>query len=119
VTDQNEPPYVDAQSLSDVETYIYEAIATLEYRGRPATESEIAAVVDLDDQTVSEVLATLTERGLLVSLPGEGELAFQPARRDWSAAPDWPGRPEVLSAVLAVAGSGRLPGLFARFRAGG
>jgi predicted transcriptional regulator len=97
MTGENEqPPYVDAQSLSDVETYVYEAIATLEYTGRPATEPEIAAVVDLDDQTVSEILARLTERGLLVRTERDGEPAFEPARRDWSAAPDWPGRPEVL-----------------------
>jgi Mn-dependent DtxR family transcriptional regulator len=97
MTTENEPPYVDAQSLSDVEAYLYEAIATLEYSGRPATEPEIAAVVDLDDQTVTEILAQLTERGLLVRRLGEqGEPAFEPARRDWSAAPDWPRRPEVL-----------------------
>jgi DNA-binding MarR family transcriptional regulator len=79
----------DVQSLSDVDTYVYESIATLEYTGRPATRGQIAAVTDLDDPALTESLASLTDRGLLVRSDGQdGDDAFEPAERGWSTAPD-------------------------------
>lgn len=81
-------PYVDAQSLTDREAHVYEAVATLEFSGRPVTPGEVAASTDLDAQTAREILHSLAERGVLVRLPG-GE-AVELARRDWSAAPDTP-----------------------------
>jgi hypothetical protein len=87
VTASNEPPHVDAQSLNDVDTYVYETIATLEYTGRPATRNEIAAVADVDDQVLDHTLTALTERGLLVRADAGGEPGYEPADRGWSAAP--------------------------------
>jgi hypothetical protein len=86
-------PYVDAQALTDLDTYVYEAVATLEYSGRPVTRAEIVAVSDLDDRTTSEVLDELTGRGVLLRTPaGDEEDVYELARRDWSAAPDSPSR---------------------------
>ena len=39
---QDRAAHIDAQSLRDVDTYIYETVATLEYTGRPATRNQIA-----------------------------------------------------------------------------
>ena len=83
-------PYVDAQSLTGREAAVYEAVATLEFSGRPVTPAEVAASTDLDAGAAGEVLQALTERGVLVRRPG-GE-AVELARRDWSAAPDTPSR---------------------------
>ena len=49
---------MDTQSLTDIDTYVYETIATLEYTGRPATRSQIAGVTDVDDQALDESLGT-------------------------------------------------------------
>jgi hypothetical protein len=81
-------PHADPLSLTDVDTYLYETIATLEYAGRPASRSEIAAAADLDDQTLDKALAELTRRGLLVQADTGGEPTFEPAERGWSAAPE-------------------------------
>jgi hypothetical protein len=88
MTEGTDRPYVDALSLSDVDTYLYETIATLEYTGRPATRAEIAAAADLDDETLDKTLAELTGRGLLVRADASREPAFEPADRGWSAAPE-------------------------------
>ena len=84
----SESPYVDAQSLRDVDTYVYETIATLEYTGRPASRSQIAAVADLDDQVLDETLDALVGRGLLSRAEAGGEPAFEPAERGWSTSPE-------------------------------
>lgn len=78
----------DTLGLTDTDTYLYETIATLEYAGRPATRSQIAAVADLDDKALDRSLAKLIRRGLLASTGADGETAFEPAYRGWSAAPD-------------------------------
>jgi hypothetical protein len=91
VTDsgQDRAPHVDAQSLRDVDTYIYETVATLEYTGKPATRDQIAGATDLDDQVLDEALGSLTRRGLLVRAgDGDDDPAFEPARRSWSTAPE-------------------------------
>jgi len=85
-------PFVDAQALSDLDAYVYEAVATLESSGRPVARAEIVAAIGLDDETTSEVLDELTERRVLVrTQTGDGD-AYDLARRDWSAAPDTPSR---------------------------
>jgi hypothetical protein len=81
-------PHVDAQSLNDIDTYVYETIATLEYTGRPATRREIADAADLDDQVLDETLTALVERGLLVEVETAGKQGYEPASRDWSVAPE-------------------------------
>jgi hypothetical protein len=83
----------DIQSITDVDTYVYETIATLEYTGRPATRSEIAAAADLDDRTLDACLTTLVDHGLVVRAGDgpAGEPAFEPDDRGWSTAP-WQAR---------------------------
>jgi hypothetical protein len=85
-------PYVDAQTFTDLDAYVYEAIATLEYSGRPATLAEIVAVSDLDDQTAGGVLDQLTGQGALLRRQGDDGETYELARRDWSAAPETPSR---------------------------
>jgi hypothetical protein len=89
MTSDSGRPYVDAQTLTNVDTYVYETIATLEYTGKPATRSQIAAVADLDDQVLDESLSSLVDRSLIVQMDArDGEPAFEPAERGWSTAPD-------------------------------
>jgi len=81
---------LDTQSLTDVDTYVYETIATLEYTGRPVTRGQIAAVTDLDDQALDESLDNLTGHRLVRRADDgpDGEPSFEPADRGWSAAPE-------------------------------
>ncbi len=89
---EHDRSYVDAQSLTDLDTHVYEAIATLEQGGHPVTQAAIAAAAGLDDETAGQTLRGLTERGVLVrTQPGEVPV-FELARRDWSAEPRRPGR---------------------------
>lgn len=83
-------PYVDVLSLTDSDVYLYETIATLEYIGHPVTRREVAAVTDIEYDRLDHRLGVLTRRGLLVRTESGGEPAFEPARRDWSAAPERP-----------------------------
>jgi hypothetical protein len=85
----SDQPHVDSQSLSDVDLYVYETIATLEYLARPTTRAEIAAASQLTERAVGDMLESLTHRGLLVrSESGPvSEPVFEPARRGWSTAP--------------------------------
>ncbi|HUA30036.1 MAG TPA: hypothetical protein VMC03_14225 [Streptosporangiaceae bacterium] len=85
-------PFVDAQYFTDLDTYVYEAVATLEYSHSPVTGSEISAATDLDDRTTGEVLDALTEHGVLRRTQSGGKEAFELARRDWSATPERPSR---------------------------
>jgi len=90
MTGDNGLSRLDTQSLTDVDTYVYETIATLEYTGRPATRAQIAAVTDLDDEALDESLGNLTGHKLVVRTGGgaDGEPGFEPAQRGWSAAPE-------------------------------
>jgi hypothetical protein len=73
---------------TDAESYVYETIATLEFTGRPATRGEIAEATGLDRGELDQVLSTLTEQGQLTRGNIDGEPAFAPSHRGWSAAPD-------------------------------
>jgi hypothetical protein len=92
MTSESDRPFVDAQYFTDVDTYVYEAVATLEYSGSPVTGAEIVAATDLDDQTAGEVLDALTRHGVLRRTRSGGDDAFELARRDWSATPGRPSR---------------------------
>jgi hypothetical protein len=81
-----EPP-VDAQTLTDTGTVIFEAIATLEFTGRRPSRSAIAAGARLDDAVVAQALAEMTASGLLSRTEEDGDAVYAPARRDWSAQP--------------------------------
>ncbi len=94
----SEQPYVDPQGLEDQDLHLYETIITLEYLGRAVTRSEVGAAAGLSDAEADERLASLTERRLLVrSEPKSGEPEFEPARRDWSAAPGEAAGPQRLT----------------------
>ena len=81
-----EPP-VDAQTVSDAGLEIFEAIATLEYTGHRASKPAIAAATRRDQALVGETLDELTAYGLLTVTEEDGEVAYVPARRDWSTQP--------------------------------
>lgn len=83
--------HVDAQELTDVEAGVYEAIATLEYSGRPVTVAEVVSVTGLDRQTAAPIVHALAEQGVLTPADPAGG-TFRLARRDWSAAPETPSR---------------------------
>ena len=81
--------HMDTQSLTDIDTYVYETIATLEYTGRPPTRSQIAAVTDLDDQALDESLGNLTSHGLVIRTERPRRRAgLRAEQRGWSAAPE-------------------------------
>lgn len=79
---RSDRPYAEPMSMNEVEAYLYEAIATLQYIGHPVTRTEIAAVADLDDATIGPILRDMTDRGFLVQGDYGGEPAYEPARRD-------------------------------------
>jgi hypothetical protein len=80
-------PPVDAQTLTDTGTVIFEAIATLEFTGRRPSRSAIAVDARLDDAVVENALTEMTASGLLSRTEEGGEAVYMPARRDWSAQP--------------------------------
>jgi len=88
VPEPGDPPYVEPISLTDTDTYLYEAIATMEYTGQPVTRDEIKAVAGLDDATLDAALADLTQRGLLIQTTVDGRPVYEPADRGWSTSPD-------------------------------
>jgi hypothetical protein len=90
-------PDADPQRVGDPDLHIYEAIATLEYLGRPVTRAEIGTAASLDGAELDERLGSLTERGLLVRSTESGEPVFTPAQRGWSAVPDEAAGPQRLS----------------------
>lgn len=81
-------PPVDAQSVTDTDLDIFEAVATLEYTGRSPSRSAIAAAAQRDEAVVDEALNEMTARGLLTRTNQDGEPVYVPARRDWSTQPD-------------------------------
>jgi hypothetical protein len=87
----SERAHMDAQELTDVEAGVYEAIATLEYSGRPVTVAEVESVTGLDHQRADPIVHALAEQGVLAPADPAGGV-FRLARRDWSAAPETPSR---------------------------
>jgi hypothetical protein len=81
-------PYVDTQFFSELDTDVYEAVATLEYLGCRVTTDEIMEATGLEGAAAGQILDALTEHGVLRRRrTGAGD-AFELARRDWSATPD-------------------------------
>ena len=73
---------------TDADSFVYETIATLEFTGRPATRTEIAEATGLDLGELDQVLSSLTEQGRLTGGRNlDGEPAFAPSHRGWSANP--------------------------------
>jgi predicted transcriptional regulator len=88
VPEHGDPPYVEPISLTDTDTYLYEAIATMEYTGQPVTRDKIQAAAGLDDATLDAALAELTRRGLLTQTTADGGPVYEPADHGWSTAPE-------------------------------
>jgi DNA-binding transcriptional ArsR family regulator len=81
-------PYVDTQLFSELDTGVYEAVATLEYLGSSVTADEIREATGLDASAVGEILDALTEHGVLTRRHTHTGDVFELARRDWSATPE-------------------------------
>lgn len=88
MTARGRQPHVDTQTLSNTDTYVYEAVATLEYSGRQPSREAIAAAAGLGAYQLDQVLDELTSQGLLTVSQAGDELVYEPARRDWSTKPD-------------------------------
>jgi hypothetical protein len=87
-TSPDAAPWVDTQSLSDADTFIYEAVATLGFSGRPADRAGIAEASGVDDSSLDNTLAELTSRGVFTVSDGDSGPEYRIARRDWSSNPD-------------------------------
>jgi uncharacterized protein YyaL (SSP411 family) len=85
---RGDQPYVDAQTFTELDTRVYEAVATLEYAGHAVTAGEVAEAAGLDAPAADEILGALTEHGVLTRRHADGGDAFELARRDWSATPE-------------------------------
>jgi uncharacterized protein YyaL (SSP411 family) len=85
---RGDQPYVDAQTFTELDTRVYEAVATLEYAGHAVTAGEVAEAAGLDAPAADEILGALTEHGVLTRRHADGADAFELARRDWSATPE-------------------------------
>jgi DNA-binding transcriptional ArsR family regulator len=83
--------FADQLSLIGLEADVYEAVATLEYLGRPLKADDITSAtgsVSLDEPAVLAALDSLTDRGMLTVIEQDGEPVYEPAFRGWSAAPN-------------------------------
>jgi hypothetical protein len=87
-TSPDAAPWVDTQSLTDADTLIYEAVATLGFSGRHADRAGIAAASRMDDNALDKTLAELTSRGVLTVSDADRGSEYSIARRDWSSNPD-------------------------------
>ena len=84
----SEQPFPDHISLLGDEASVYEAIATLEYVGRPVDAADLVASTNLDDAVVRDSLKSLTKRGFLIEHVEDAHVFYEPAHRGWSAAPE-------------------------------
>jgi hypothetical protein len=97
MTAPGDQPFADQVSLLGMEADVYEAIATLEFLGRPVTAADITAATgsaSLHEPTVLAALQALTDRGLLTVTDTDTEPAYQPTSRGWSAAPEQASNPQ-------------------------
>src|SRR6266550_589098 len=81
---------LETQHVSDVDVYVYETVATLEYARAPVTRDQILPVTDRDNRTVSQALRRLTQWHVLLRSETDAGPCYALARRDWSVTPDIP-----------------------------
>ena len=81
-------PFADRETIVGDEATVYEAIATLEFLGRPVTLAGLAGATGFSPQRVEAALGGLTERGVVTGAGEESESDFRPATRGWSAVPE-------------------------------
>ncbi len=84
----DEEQFADQISLIGDEPNVYEAIATLEFLGKPVTSADLVSATGLDAAAVRKALRSMAERGVLVETEQEGQPVYEPAHRGWSAAPE-------------------------------
>jgi hypothetical protein len=87
-TSSHAAPWVDTQSLSDADTYIYETVATLGFSGHRVDRTSISEASGMEDSELDKELDELTSRGVLTVSDADGAPEYSIARRDWSANPD-------------------------------
>jgi hypothetical protein len=78
----------DIQTITDISAGIYEAVATLEYSGTPATRGAITAATGLADDVIDQSLAAMLSEGLLSTALDRGEPVYVPTQRGWSTVPE-------------------------------
>ncbi|MBO0802032.1 MAG: hypothetical protein J2P25_03010 [Nocardiopsaceae bacterium] len=72
---------VEPMRLTGSEAYVYEAIATLEYLGRPVTRAEIEVVAEqASPEVTGRILRGLSDQRLIEER-GEAESRHEPAYR--------------------------------------
>jgi hypothetical protein len=91
---RSEQAFSDQLSLSGGEANIYEAIATLEFLGRPAGTAEITSATGLREAAVDEWLRAMIERGVVRAHDQDGRAVYEPAYRGWSTAPEQSAGPQ-------------------------
>ncbi|MDF5755737.1 hypothetical protein [Spongiactinospora sp. TRM90649] len=69
----------DVQALSDAQTHVYEAVASLAVDGRIAHVSDVAQMTGWPEHDVRQALVTLVENGWLIQ-KGDG---FVMGPHDW------------------------------------
>lgn len=88
MTSKPRAQHPDIQAVTDITADIYEAIATLEYSGTPATRGAITAATGLADGVIDQSLAALLSEGLLSTALDQGEPVYVPTHRGWSTVPE-------------------------------
>jgi len=84
----SEQPFADRETIVGDETSVYEAIATLEFLGRPVTLTDLTSATGLTRERVEDALSGLTGRGIVTAASEKSSSDFEPASRGWSTAPD-------------------------------
>lgn len=87
MTSKPRTQHPDIQAITDTSADIYEAIATLEYHGTPATRAAITAATRLADDVIDQSLAAMLSEGLLTTSLDHGEPVYVPSHRGWSTVP--------------------------------
>jgi hypothetical protein len=88
MTANAKPQHPDIQTITDTSADVYEAIATLEYSGTPATRGAITAATRLADDVIDQSLAAMLSEGLLSTALDRGEPVYVPTQRGWSTVPE-------------------------------
>jgi len=91
--------FCDQLSLLGDEPDVYEAIATLEFLGKPVRAPDIVTATRLSQAEVAAALADLTKRGIVTRNAGADDPCYEPAYRGWSAVPDQPTGPHPLASA--------------------
>jgi DNA-binding transcriptional regulator GbsR (MarR family) len=84
----SDQPFADRETIVGDEESVYEAIATLEYLGRPVTVTDLTEATGLPQQKVEAAMRGLLDRGIVTRASERSDSDYEPANRGWSAAPE-------------------------------